>query len=181
MSSKFNLLNRFRSKSFDKSLNTITHTYQYIENFDNFDNITEEECIKMDNINREIYKKNMELFDDIVKKIGQKNAILKIDKPEYPSEPNNHERYKSYHIRNISENVRYQTYAICYLINKGYNIHYDKIENKTEYDFEPYEAIKLFEKIEKKIPTKKPVTGFFNILYFRLIIYLLQKHQIFLT
>ncbi len=150
MSSKSSgLLNRIKSKSIDRLFSQsaqITTSYQYIENFEN---VSEEDCIKLDNINREIYKKNMELYDTINKKIENHNAMFKIDiPPQPPSEPNNHEKFISYKIRNVSLNVRHQSMAITYLIKKGYKLHFDKIENKTEYDFEPYEAIELFQKLE---------------------------------
>jgi hypothetical protein len=150
MSSKnFGFLTKLKSKSFDKILtnnNNITTSYQYI---DNFDVVSEEDCIKLDNINREIYKKNMELFDSINKKIEYKNAMFKIDNPPLPpSNPNNHEKYISYKLRNIENNVRYQSFAVCYLLNKGYHIYFDKIDNKTELDFEPHDAIEFVQKLE---------------------------------
>jgi hypothetical protein len=150
MSSKNSgLLNRLKSKSIDKlfsNTNQITTSYQYIENFEN---VSEEDCIKLDNINREIYKKNMELYELINKKIEHKNAMFKIETPpQPPSEPNNHEKYISYKMRNVSYNVKYQSLAICYLISKGYRLNFDKIESKLEFDFEPYEAIELFQKLE---------------------------------
>jgi len=146
MSRSLNFLDRFRSKSFDKNLSTITTSYQYI---DNFDTVSEDDCIKLDMLNREIYKRNMHLFNNINKKIENNNAMFKIDSPPIPpSDPNNHDRYISYKLRNINNNVRYQSYATCYLINKGYRLHFDKPEYKSDKDFEPYEAIELFQKLE---------------------------------
>lgn len=143
------ILNKFKSKSIDKIFNNThsnTTTYQYIELFDN---ITENECIKLDNLNREIYRKNMELFDSINKKIQINNALFKITTPpQPPTEPNNHERYLSYKLRNASQNVKHQSYAVNYLLSKGYKMYMDKIDNKTDIDFEPFEAIKLFETLE---------------------------------
>ncbi len=150
MSSKNSgILNRIKSKSIDKLFGQtapITTSYQYIENFEI---VSEEDCVRLDNINRDIYKKNMELYDSINKKIEGKNAMFKIETPpQSPPEPNNHEKYISYKLRNISYNVRYQSFAICYLITKGYRLKFDKTEDKTEFDFEPYEAIDLFQKLE---------------------------------
>ena len=150
MSSKSSgLLNRIKSKSIDKLFSQsaqITTSYQYI---DNFENVSEEDCIKLDNTNREIYKKNMELYDIINKKIENKNAMFKIETPpQAPPEPNNHEKFISYKMRNVSYNVRYQTLAICYLLSKGYKLHFNKPENKNENDFEPFEAIELFQRLE---------------------------------
>lgn len=148
MSSRnFGILNKIKSKSIDKLFNSsqITTSYQYIENFDN---VSEEDCIKLDNINREIYKKNMELFEVLNKKIEVKNAMFKIDTPPPPpTKPNNHEKYIFYKMRNISTNVRYQTLAVCYLMSKGYKLIFDKTE-KAENEFEPFEAIELFQKLE---------------------------------
>lgn len=149
MSSKnYGFLNKLRSKSFDKFLttNNVTTSYQHI---DNFNVVSEEDCIKLDNLNRTIYKKNMELYETIIKKIENKNAMFKIDNaPIPPPEPNNHEKYISYKLRNTENNVRYQSFAVCYLLNKGYHIYFDKIDNKTELDFEPFEAIELVQKLE---------------------------------
>lgn len=151
MSSKNSgLLNRIRSKSFDILFNNtssqITTCYQYIENFEN---VSEEDCIRLDNINREIYKKNIELYKTINKKIENRNAMFKIEiPPQPPSKPNNHDKYISYKLRNVSYNVRHQSLAICYLISKGYKLRFDKFNDKTEFDFEPHEAIEIFQKIE---------------------------------
>lgn len=166
MSSKnFGILNKIKSKSIDKLFNNnISSSYQYI---DDFDNVSEEDCIKLDNLNRELYKKNIELYESISKKMENKNAMFKIDnKPTGPPEPNNHEKYISYKLRNIEINVRYQSFAIQYLLNKGYILHYDKIENKTNLDFEPFQAIELFEKLEnvkiENIFKEKKYTNYLN-------------------
>jgi hypothetical protein len=149
MSSKnFNFINRLRSKSFDKAIisgNNLA-SYHYV---DNFDNATEDECMKLDVQNRDIYKKNMELYDNIAKKIENKNAMFRIDTPPSPpTEPNNHDRFISHKLRNISKNVRYQSYAINYLLNKGYKIIYEQKQNKLELEFEPHDAIDLCERLE---------------------------------
>ena len=144
---------RFRNKSIDKLFSpNVTTSYQYIENFDN---VSEDDCIKLDNINREIYKKNLNLFESISKKLDNKNAMFKIDTPPVsPPEPNNHEKYIYNKIRNSHQNVIYQSYAINYLLNKGYKIIFDKSDRSevseiSLYEFEPYEAIELFNKLEK--------------------------------
>ena len=144
----FKFMDRLRSKSFDKAIITGNNlsTYYYI---DNFDTITEEECIKIDIQNREIYKKNIDLYDNIAKQIEHKNAMFKIDTPPSPpAEPSNHERFISHRIRNITRNVRHQSYAINYLLSKGYKLIFNQKENRTELEFEPFEAIDLFEKLE---------------------------------
>jgi hypothetical protein len=150
------ILNRIRSKSIS-SINQLTGNvqptipsgppgYLYIENFEF---TTEEECIKIDNENLNLYRKNKCLYEEITKKIEIKNALFKIEKPPSPPlEPNNYEKYVKYKQRNITRNVRLQTFAVQKLLEKGYRLHFELIDNKTEIDFEPYQAIELLEKIE---------------------------------
>lgn len=150
------ILNRIRSKSIS-SINQLTgHNqptipsgppgYCYIENFEF---TSEEECIKIDNDNLNLYRKNKQLYDEMSKKIETKNALFKIEKPPSPPlEPNNYEKFIKYRQRNITRNVRLQTFAVQKLLEKGYRLHYDIIDNKTEIDFEPYQAIELLEKLE---------------------------------
>ena len=149
MSSKnLNFIDRLRSKSFDKAIITGNNlsSYHYIENFDN---VTEDECLKIDSQNKEIYKKNMDLYEQISKRIENKNAMFKIDSPPMPpSEPNNYDRFISHRLRNVSRNVRYQTYAVNYLLNKGYKLIFTINHTKTENEFEPHEAIDICEKLE---------------------------------
>jgi hypothetical protein len=149
MSSKnLKFIDRLRSKSFDKAIITGNNlaSYHYIENFDN---VTEDECFKLDSQNKEIYKKNMDLYEQISKRIENKNAMFKIDSPPMPPpEPNNYDRFIYHRLRNISRNVRYQSFAVNYLINKGYKMIFDINHTKTETDFEPHEAIDLCEKLE---------------------------------
>jgi len=149
MSSKnFKFLDRLRSKSFDKAIITGNNlsSYHYI---DNFDNITEDECMKLDIQNREIYKKNMDLYENIAKQIENKNAMFKIDiPPSPPVEPNNYDKFISHRLRNVSRNVRYQSYAVNHLLSKGYKLIFEQKENKSELEFEAFEAIDVFEKIE---------------------------------
>jgi len=150
------ILNRIRSKSIS-SINQLTGNIQptipsgppgycYIENFEF---TSEEECIKIDNENLNLYRKNKSLYDEMSKKIEIKNALFKIEKPPSPPlEPNNYEKFIKYRQRNISRNVRLQTFAVQKLLEKGYKLHFDTIDNKTEIDFEPFQAIELLEKIE---------------------------------
>jgi hypothetical protein len=141
-------VDRLRSKSFDKAIisgNNLA-SYHYIENFDN---VTEEECIKIDTQNRETYKKNMDLYENISKQIEHKNAMFKIDiPPTPPNEPSNYDKFISHRMRNISRNVRYQTYAVHHLLLKGYRLIFESKQNRSEIEFEPFEAIDLFEKLE---------------------------------
>lgn len=148
------ILNRIRTKSIS-SINQLTGQptvpsgppgYCYIENFEF---TSEEECIKIDNENLNLYRKNKSLYDEMSKKIEIKNALFKIEKPPSPPlEPNNYEKFIKYKQRNITRNVRLQTFAVQKLLEKGYKLHYDIIDNKTDIDFEPYQAIELLEKID---------------------------------
>jgi hypothetical protein len=141
-------IDRLRSKSFDKAIITGNNlaSYHFI---DNFDIVTEEECLKLDTKNKEIYKKNMDLYENIAKQIENKNAMFKIDSPPMPPpEPNNYDRFIYHRLRNVSRNVRYQSFAVNYLINKGYKIIFDINHNKLENEFEPHEAIDMCERLE---------------------------------
>jgi hypothetical protein len=143
----FSFIDKIKSKSIDK-LHTshVSSSYQYIENFDN---VSEDDCVKLDNLNREIYKKNMDLYESINKKIVHNNAMFKIDTPPIPpSEPNNHDKFINYKIKNVSKNVRHQSYAVFNLIQRGYKLVFDITENKQELEFEPHEAVELLQKIE---------------------------------
>jgi hypothetical protein len=150
MSSFSNIMQRIRTKSFSSEKSYYAPQpplgYHYVENFDN---VTEEDCIKFDNQNKEIYKKNMELYEQISKKMENKNALFKIDSPPSPPDVlNNYEKYIKHKLRNTTKNVRYQSYATQYLLNKGYKLIFDNFDQKTELEFEAYEAIGLIEKIE---------------------------------
>jgi len=146
MAHKKTFMDKIRSKSIDllSNNNNGTNSYQYIENLDT---VSEEDCIKLDNMNRDIYKRNMELFKAISKKMETKNAMFKIDNPPIaPPHPNNHEKFIEYKLRNVSYNVMYQSYAVAQLLSKGYVIKYEKKTKENE--FEPYEAIELYQKLE---------------------------------
>lgn len=149
MSSRtLNFIDRLRSKSFDKAIITGNNlaSYHFVENFDN---ITEEECLRIDSKNKEIYKKNIDLYENIAKKIENKNAMFKIDSPPMPPpEPNNYDRFISNRIRNVTRNVKHQSYAVNYLLNKGYKLIFEQSLTKAENEFEPFEAIDICEKLE---------------------------------
>ncbi len=150
MSSKgLNIIQRLRTKSFSSEKGYYTPKplgYHYVENFDN---VTEEDCIKFDNQNKEIYKRNMELYDQISKKMETQNALFKIDSPPAPPDvPNNYEKIVKHKLRNVSKNVRFQSYAIQYLLNKGYKLIFTNTDIKLDLEFESFEAIGLVEKLE---------------------------------
>ena len=69
----------------------------------------------------------MDLYENISKQIEHKNAMFKINSPPLPpSEPNNYDRFIASRLRNVSRNVRYQSYAIQYLLNKGYKLIFEQ-------------------------------------------------------
>ncbi len=120
--------------------------YQYIEEFEN---TTEEECIRLDKNNTEIYKKNQELYKELTDKIKKENALFKIDNPPAsPVQPNNYERLLQYRSRNVFKNVRLQTFALSYLADKGYQLVFEKINKENIHVYEPHQAIELVEKLE---------------------------------
>jgi hypothetical protein len=133
--------------SFDLTEEMPQH-YQYIENFDN---TTEEECIKLDNKNKDIYKHNVDLYKNITEKLKKHNAMIKLETaPAPPAHPNNYEKFVMHKTRNISKNVRHQSFAVIYLIDKGYKMCLNDKTKEIQQDifFEPYEAIEIVEKLE---------------------------------
>ena len=125
---------------------------QHYHFIDNFDNTTEEECIKLDNKNKDIYKHNIDLYKNISEKLRKHNAMIKLETaPMPPSHPNNYEKYIMHKTRNVSKNVRHQSFAITYLIQKGYKMclnNKQEESNLYELSFEPYEAIEIVESLE---------------------------------
>ena len=112
--------------------------------------LNEDECLKLDNKNKEIYKHNNDLYKSITNKLKKENAMIKIETPPSPpTQPNNYERYIMYKTRNVSKNVRHQSLAVQYLLNNGHEMCLDNKEvSDSIKKFEPYEAIELVEKIE---------------------------------
>ena len=130
----------------NEKLNVVNDSqYKYIIDFDN---TTEELCKEADEYNLELYKKNCELYNEISTKLIERKALFKVESPpQQPSNPNNYQRYIDYKIRNISKNVRHQSFAIHYLLNKNYRLVFDPSDINSERDFESYTAIELVEKI----------------------------------
>lgn len=138
------LSSKSKSVSLHSLFTTDTNQYHYIEDFDK---VSEDECILLDKKNTEIYKKNCELYKHLLEKIKKQNALFKIENPPSPpSQPNNHSKYITYKLKNSEKNVRLQTFAVLYLIENGYSVTYDKNNFSDSFDFEPYEAIELCEK-----------------------------------
>ena len=88
-----------RSKSLDRIYPTDNTQYFII---DNFDNVSEDDCIKCDERNNDLYKKNYELYREINEKMLKNGAMFKIDNPpSTPIKPNNHERFILFRERNV--------------------------------------------------------------------------------
>jgi len=148
------LLTTIKGKSGGTEItNEIPQHYQYIENFDLSN---EDECLKLDNKNKEIYKHNNDLYKRISDKLKRENAMIKIETPPSPpTQPNNYERYMMHKTRNVAKNVRHQSFAVNYLLQKGYKLCINsKTSEENNFDskyalvFEPYEAIEIVERLE---------------------------------
>jgi hypothetical protein len=146
----FNKLLSFRRKSL--SLHNVYNTthihYQYIEDFEN---ASEEDCIKIDKHNNDVYKKNQELYKELTEKIKKENALFKLDNPPAsPIQPNNYDRLIQHRSRNVSKNVRLQTFALAYLADKGYQLVFEKDITENTHVYEPHQAIDIVEKMENE-------------------------------
>ena len=92
--------------------------YHYINDFDK---VSEEECVMLDKKNNDIYKKNCDLYKHMIDKMKRQNALFKIENPPAPPEqPNNHSKLMTYTMRNVERNVRLQTFAVLHMIDIGY-------------------------------------------------------------
>jgi hypothetical protein len=125
--------------------------YYYVTNFEQ---TSDKECINFDKLNEKIYLKNVKLFNSMNEKLS--NTPLNIEKqPPSPPKPTNYERLLLWRQRNVKKSVEAQTMAITYLMSKGI---YVKFPNCRKDGVEPYEAIKIAEKIAKenfeRIPDK---------------------------
>ena len=141
------LISSIKNKAYGSDITTdIPQNYQYIENLEN---TNEDECLKLDNKNKEIYKHNNDLYKSITNKLKKENAMIKIETPPSPpTQPNNYERFIMHKTRNVSKNVRHQSFATQYLLNNGYEMCLENKEENNYKKFEPYEAIEIVEKIE---------------------------------
>lgn len=151
-----NFRKRLSSLSLKKKSNQNSNYFDYYY-LNQFDNIDEKSCIKYDNINEEIYSKNIQYYSQCNKFLNEKKANFSVgNSPKPPRKPSNHQLYLSYKMRNVSKNVINQSLAIVYLLNKNYNLilESDKYKNEEEMInkmvFEPYMAIELAEKISNE-------------------------------
>lgn len=109
-------------------------------------NITEKKCDEYDIYNKELYRKNIKLFQDIKEKLSGSILELK-NEPCMPPIPTNLERHILLKQRTQSINCLEQTTAVLYLLSHGYTLVNDisipipNPTNKKMVLFEPYQAI----------------------------------------
>ena len=125
--------------------------YHYITDFEN---TNEKECKKLDNLNEQIYQKNLKYFQTCEKYLNDKKAMFKLaDTPKAPRVPSNYDNLILYRNRNQSFNCREQTLAVIYLIYNNYTLVIDKslpqFKNNELY-FEPYMALDLARKVARQ-------------------------------
>lgn len=109
-------------------------------------NLSEKKCEEYDIYNKELYRKNIKLFNDIKGKLSGSVLELK-NEPTPPPEPDNLARLILLKQRNQAINCLEQTTAVLYLLSHGYTLvnditkPIDNHENKKLVLFEPYQAI----------------------------------------
>jgi hypothetical protein len=109
-------------------------------------NLTEKKCEEYDIYNKDLYRKNIKLFQDIKEKLSGSVLELK-NEPLAPACPTNLERLTLLKQRNQPINCLEQTTAVLYLLSHGYTLVNDiaipvyNPLNKKLVLFEPYQAI----------------------------------------
>lgn len=111
-----------------------------------FDDISEKDCIKYDRKNEEIYRSLLNRAEKAKKTLGKGVLCIDIDVP-IPPRPSNRDRYSVWQKRNISKPVIEQSRAVLFLKSKNYEL--DK-------DYEAYQAIELANEIRKLENIKEP-------------------------
>ena len=105
-----------------------------------FDNINEKQCIKLDKENESTYNKLLAKSKQAQYTIQNTGLSMNLEVP-IPPRPNNRDRFMLWKKRNVQKPVIKQTEAVLFLNDNGYklNIHY-----------EAYQAIDLYNEIRKK-------------------------------
>ena len=126
---------RGRSFSFKKP-----KTLKNYKIINDFDNINEKYCIKLDKENEAIYNKLLSKSKQAQNTILNTGLSMNLEVP-MPPRPNNRDRFMLWKKRNVQKPVIRQTEAVLFLQENGYklNIHY-----------EAYQAIDLYNEIRKK-------------------------------
>ena len=130
-------------RSLRKKYTTEQKAYVVISDFENR---SENECIKMDEENSRIYSDLLSKAKKARKSIENSGLQMNLEVPPPPM-PNNRERYILWRKRNITEKVIPQSDAVYFLTKEGYEL------NK---DYEAYQAINLAEQVMKEKGIKKP-------------------------
>lgn len=131
-----------------------THKENYITVEDDIlITLTDKKCEEYDIYNKELYKKNIKLFNDIREKLVGTVLELKCE-PLPPPEPSNLERLILLRQRNQSFNCLDQTAAVLYLLSHGYKLVNDingplsaDIYQKKTVLFEAYQAIEFADEL----------------------------------
>lgn len=135
-------------------INESENEYYYIRDFEN---TTDEECIKFDKINEKIYLNNLKIFNDTNIKLSKLQTRLKLkDPPQPPEYPTNLEKLYLWRQRNVKLNVYNQTISILYLLSKNISLKLD--DNKD--GVEPHNAIEVAREISEGKDMKKDVYDF---------------------
>ena len=106
---------------------------------DNLENVTEQECIKMDKENEIIYNLLLSKAEKTEKKVKNSALSMNIEIPQ-PPKPSNRDRFLLWKKRNISTSATYQSEAVLFLNSQNYklNVHY-----------EAYQAIDLANEVKR--------------------------------
>lgn len=130
-------MNFDRGRSFSFKKPKTLKNYKIINDFDN---INEKYCIKLDKENEAIYNKLLSKSKQAQNTILNTGLSMNLEVP-MPPRPNNRDRFMLWKKRNVQKPVIRQTEAVLFLQENGYklNIHY-----------EAYQAIDLYNEIRKK-------------------------------
>ena len=126
-----------RGRSFSFKKPKPLRNYKIINDFDN---INEKYCIKLDKENEAIYNKLLSKSKRAQNTILNTGLSMNLEVP-MPPRPNNRDRFMLWKKRNVQKPVLRQTEAVLFLQENGYklNVHY-----------EAYQAIDLYNEIRKK-------------------------------
>ena len=126
-----------RGRSFSFKKPKPLRNYKIINDFDN---INEKYCIKLDKENEAIYNKLLSKSKRAQNTILNTGLSMNLEVP-MPPRPNNRDRFMLWKKRNVQKPVIRQTEAVLFLQENGYklNVHY-----------EAYQAIDLYNEIRKK-------------------------------
>lgn len=123
-----------KSFSFKKKIQL--KSYKIINDFDN---ITEKMCIKIDKENEAVYNKLLSKAKQAQYSIQNSGLSMNLEVP-MPPRPNNRDRFILWKKRNVEKHVIKQTEAVIFLENNGF---------KLNEHYEAYQAIELSKEIKR--------------------------------